>query len=199
MVRVNGDREHRPGLPLKHAFFPAFFLPDLSRPSPFYAEELLFIYVLLHVQRTTAGDLNNVATPQSLGPVELNKGALAPHARPRLAGQILHLAYSKVANDRDLLLIHELVVWQRGPRKSTCACLLRPILRFMPMIWCLVHIRSPIFSAVDIVSLRRQGPHLISACILSTMCLGVAFRWRAISCSSSPLRNVSTMFIFSAS
>src|SRR4030081_627372 len=64
----------------------------------------------LDIERASARDLDDIATPQSFRAVELDIASAPAQPMPRLHGQVLHPPHSYAAIDRNTLRLHEAVV-----------------------------------------------------------------------------------------
>ena len=79
----------------------------------------------LDIERAGAGHFDHIQAPQAFGAAELDERAASAHPLPRLQRQVLHPADADRADDRDLLLLHELVVGHGDAFEGAKACLLR--------------------------------------------------------------------------
>src|SRR3990170_5465651 len=110
MVRVHRDGEYRTFLPFERDLLWIAVDPNLSRAAPIDDEILFFVQMFFRIQRSRAGNFDNVTTPKTLGAEKLDEGAAAAHALPRFARQILDAAHADVAIDRNALRLHEVVI-----------------------------------------------------------------------------------------
>src|SRR4029450_3752516 len=121
MRGVHRNAENRTFLPFKRELLWIAVDPNFGSAAAVDDEILLFVQVLFGIQCSRAGNFDDVATPQTFGAEELNKRAVAAHAFPGFARQILHPAYSDVAIDRNTLRLHEVVIGRIGPEKFSIA------------------------------------------------------------------------------
>src|ERR1051325_6094543 len=77
--------------------------------------------MFLRVEGPRTRNFDDVAAPQPFGAKQLNEGPLAPGAFPRLQWKILHPAYADIAINRNILRLHEVIVWRVRPDKFTVA------------------------------------------------------------------------------
>ena len=121
MRRIHRNREDRTFLPFEGELLRIAVDPDFRGAAAVDDEILLFVEMLFGIQRAGAGNFDDVAAPQTFGAEQLNERAVAAHALPRLARQILHAAHADVAIDRNALRFHEVVVGRVRPEKFSIA------------------------------------------------------------------------------
>ena len=133
VIGVERDREHRAALPLEGVRLGLAVGPDLGGAAAFDHHHDLFVHVFFGIKRPGRRHLDDVAAPFALGAVELDEGAFAAHARPRLERHVLHAAHADAAEDRNTLFLHVIVVGRVRPFPGAVTRVLQPF-GFVPMI-----------------------------------------------------------------
>src|SRR5262249_42628080 len=104
-----------------------------------------FVDVLLGVQRARAGHFDDVATPFAFGAMKLDVGAASAGALPRSERQVLNLADADVAEDRNALRLHEVVVGRlRAAELAEARAFAAGRLVPMGGAWNVMHVLSPL-------------------------------------------------------
>ena len=107
---VDGYREHRTRLPLKHVFLGVALLPNFCGATAFHHQVDFFVHVLFGMQCTCTRHFHHIATPLGFCAVQLNEMALATRTLPRHQGQVLNFVDTHIAKHWDPLRFHESVV-----------------------------------------------------------------------------------------
>src|SRR4030095_5465085 len=114
MGRVHWNRKDRPFLPFEGQLFGIAINPHFGGAAALDDKILLFVKMLLGIERAGTRNFYDVAAPQSLGAEQLNERAVAAGALPWFARQILHSAHADIAINRDPLGFHVVVIRRVG-------------------------------------------------------------------------------------
>ena len=117
MRRIHRNGEDRTFLPFEGELLRIAVYPDFGRAAAVNDEILLFVEMLFGIQRAGAGNFDDITAPQPFGAEQLNERAVAAHALPRFARQVLHPAHADIAINRNPLRFHEVVIRRVGPEK----------------------------------------------------------------------------------